>query len=288
MTADFAYSLPDHLKPTLPFMVIVIGQKCNLKCKNCSNFTSLMPQSFYSFDEQLSDLKRISWLANVSLLQIQGGEPFLWERLTDFIIEIRKMGFVNRIQIATNGTQKLPPALKALLLKDKLCSVRISPYPGVSDKLGNRLQSELVESGILVTKHQFANATGDWSDLGGIDFVELSNEEGITNFNECVFKQCLTLEDGVFARCSRGPTAHQIQLFKPFKGDLFEVRAAYEDELLFGKAYLDYVFRPRPMRACNFCNGTKGAPIVAGEQYKKKEWLVAKENVAARQYAQAL
>lgn len=259
-------------KKTIEFMVHIVGQKCNLKCKDCCNFTPLMPQIFYSYENQINNLKKISQCVNIELLQIQGGEPLLWDKLEDFLKDILAMNFVKNIQIATNGTKKPSPSFIKFLKLHNQITIRISPYPGVSDRQGNKLYEELTLERINVGKHPFANASGDWSYLGGPDFKELSPKEGIYNFNNCVFRKCLTLEDGILARCSRGPTAHQVQKFEPYKNDLFSFKKIFKNEYEFTKKFLGYVFNPQPMRACNFCNGTNGEPIVAGKQFRKKEW----------------
>lgn len=257
-------------KKKYPLLVVVVGQKCNLKCSHCSNFTSLMPQIHYDYKKQIDDLTLISKVAHFDTFQIQGGEIFQWDLLPNFILEVRNLNFVNKIQIATNGAVQLSDQLNEVLKNDPNIIVRISPYPQVTDKLGKRLARQLESNKINFYLHNFGNRNDNWADLGGPFFEELDNKVGENNYQSCAFKGCLTLEDGILARCSRGPTAHQVQNFTPYKDDLFKVRKIHK--LNFFKNLIRYLDNPQPMRACNFCNGTNGKIIQAGAQYKKKEW----------------
>lgn len=61
------------------FLVLVVGQACSLKCKNCANFAPYAPKEMlhYSF----ADIQRsltVIWnaLGGIQKVQIQGGEPF--------------------------------------------------------------------------------------------------------------------------------------------------------------------------------------------------------------------
>ena len=85
---------------------------CNLSCPFCHNaslVTHFSECERISEDEVLSFLeKRKGLLDGVC---ITGGEPLLQEDLADFIIKIRKMGFL--IKLDTNGT--LPEKLDSLI-----------------------------------------------------------------------------------------------------------------------------------------------------------------------------
>ena len=256
-------------------LILVVGQKCNLKCKNCSNFTPLLPQVFYNFDTIVDDLQKISSIAKINLLQIQGGEVFAWDKLVSLLIVLRQLDFVRTIQLATNGTYPLNLELKEFILKDKDTRIRISHYPNVNTKLSNRLSETCDKYGVPYFKHTFSNGNDTWSDLGDLDYAETSDIKGEETFNSCNFRGCLTLEDGVLGRCSRGTTAHKVQFFTPKAKDLFDIRSEFKTTRDFSRAYLEYIFNPKPMRACNFCKSTKGDNIMAGQQYTRKEYLDA-------------
>ena len=65
--------------PTLPNLVFITNQKCNLKCKNCANFSPYLSQilRYYKANDLIKDLKTITKFMNISNLQIQGGEFFI-------------------------------------------------------------------------------------------------------------------------------------------------------------------------------------------------------------------
>lgn len=82
-------------------------------------------------------------------------------------------------------------------------------------------------------------------------------------FQQCGFKDCLTLERGELSHCSRGPNAYIIQGFERMPHDFVRVDASLDDI----KAY---VRNARFMTACRYCWGTDRAiKVTAGEQGKR-------------------
>ena len=65
--------------PTLPNLVFITNQKCNLKCKNCANFSPYLSQilPYYKANDLIKDLKTITKYMNIWQLQLQGGEFFV-------------------------------------------------------------------------------------------------------------------------------------------------------------------------------------------------------------------
>ena len=63
----------------IPFLVVVTGQKCTLKCKNCANFCPYhSPElDFYDVNLIIKDLKNIiKRIKSLGSIQIQGGGFF--------------------------------------------------------------------------------------------------------------------------------------------------------------------------------------------------------------------
>lgn len=65
-------------------LVLVVGQACNYRCRDCANFCPISPKEYkrYSLESMTSSLKSIFENVNyIETLQIQGGEPFIYSDL---------------------------------------------------------------------------------------------------------------------------------------------------------------------------------------------------------------
>lgn len=90
----------------LDFLVVVTGQACSLKCKNCGNFSPYISREvpFYKYSNIIRDMEVI--LRNIKHLQecqLQGGEFFLHKdaiKILKYLISNRK---ISKIIIASNG-----------------------------------------------------------------------------------------------------------------------------------------------------------------------------------------
>lgn len=77
------------------FMVLSVGQACNYKCKNCGNFAPFAPAEFmrYKFEDITQSMNQIlESVDNIRILQIQGGEPFLYSDLGRLVKHLRSLG----------------------------------------------------------------------------------------------------------------------------------------------------------------------------------------------------
>lgn len=94
---------------------VIFVSRCNFRCPYCHNAElvlneikkDILPQEFLLFLE-----KKKKWLDGVC---ITGGEPTLHKGLVDFAREVKKMGFL--VKIDTNGTN---PSMIEKLLKERL------------------------------------------------------------------------------------------------------------------------------------------------------------------------
>ena len=61
-------------------LVVITGQKCSLRCKNCANFSPFHSKEldFYDINKIISDIDKISKrIKSFKHIQIQGGDCFL-------------------------------------------------------------------------------------------------------------------------------------------------------------------------------------------------------------------
>ena len=232
----------------IPFLVVVVGRKCTLKCKNCSNLIPYSPPDMMSYDYKqiLADLLVITQVADVNIIQFQGGEPFVYPNLSELLKFALDSNAISQVRIATNGT--VFPNVGLELLANPKLEVRISNYPIVTKK-AHELENFLNENGIANRRHDFASGVGLWNDLGDVD-VEPSKGDISEIFAGCGKSHCLTLENGLIGHCSRCICAPSIQKFQPKEGDYLTIRGERFKERLF-----DYVTYPKAMEACRYCNG---------------------------------
>lgn len=89
-------------KIKLPFLVLWVGTKCNLRCKDCVNLIPYTEQKSYDFESSINDFKMLTQIADIESLQIQGGEPFTHPKIDEFLYKIGSRG----------GEFSLPMALR--------------------------------------------------------------------------------------------------------------------------------------------------------------------------------
>lgn len=253
--------------------VIVVGQACNLKCINCSNFCpiSLPETKSYPVENIIESLEILFQNCHKIIhLQIQGGEPFIYRDLIKLMDYLRTQKKILRIDIATNGM--LIPSKEVLntIKKDNRVSVRISDY-----KMSHKpieLKRILDVMGIPNYYYEFMGNKGVWRDLGGAYDPPVDDKEKEEHFKTCAFNTCLTLENGELTYCSRATNAYKIQKFERQPEDFLAVNHSRD----FKHKLKEFVRKPHPMEACRYCNGTvKGKAIKPAIQpstmYCKKE-----------------
>lgn len=151
-------------KEQLPFLVVITGTACSLKCRDCANFIPYAPLDTRHYP--LGDLKAniakvLSAVDEITSLQVQGGEPFLYKELDallDYLIAQKK---IKSIVIATNGT--IIPSWSILpYLQNKKVEVRISDYGNiVKDNLPQLVQF-LKDKHVSHRVYEFAYSNSKW------------------------------------------------------------------------------------------------------------------------------
>lgn len=150
-------------------IVLVVGQACNLKCRDCGNFCPIsVPETkSYNIENVISDLALVlNNVGKIGYLQIQGGEPFIYKDLDKLLMYVIKHKKIGHVEIATNGTVIPKDSVIEAMRKKTNLVVRISDYG-----LGNpeRLKNVLDANGIKNTLYEFAGGKGTWRKLGGGD-----------------------------------------------------------------------------------------------------------------------
>lgn len=256
------------------FLTLTVGQACNLRCESCGNFAPFAPRETLRYDAEtlLRSLRTITERADIRLLQIQGGEPFLYPELPRILEFVRHCPGIAACLIATNGSRIPSADVERELRQDSRFLVRISHYP-VTCGSGEQVKVWLEERGIRCENYHFISADDRWYDLGtemvrGSQADSREKERGRERFENCLFHDCLTLENGLLGRCSRAVIASRVQGFSAGEGDFLPVSDSPE----FLKQLEDYIHHPRYMEACCHCNGTKDSRrIEVAVQLPKKK-----------------
>ena len=252
-------------KFALDFMVLHVGQMCNLRCKDCCNFVPYAPPESrrYPVEKIISDLETVfTVVGRIDRLQIQGGEPLIYSDLAKLLGYLGACREIVNIWIATNG-MKVPDDELLHICSINNVAIRISDYP---QNRGN-LEAFVLKARahrVTVNIYEFSTEESLWQDLGNINEVTRTVDNQIVQerFKNCEFRGCLTLADGEFHRCGRGVNASKVLGFKPAPGDLVEVR----DNPNFRNDFITYVAYPQFETACRYCNGTLGSKKIPAAQ----------------------
>lgn len=288
-------------------IVLIVGQNCTLKCKNCANFSPYLANKlpFYNAEEIIADLHAITNEAKLEHLQVQGGEFFLHPQSEQILDSIISNDRILNVTIATNATIIPKDSILQKIKDSKKIMIRMSNYGLVNEKTAKRLESKLKELEIPNMIYNFALNTSFWAKCGEPNMKKLSTKEMLYYFNQCFFgKYCLTMENGFITRCSRATIAHLVQGFNLNKndglflnigmkrefstyGNLDSINATHgggvnsmlESKIPFSFKNLEsFLKNYKPITACYYCYGTAGEQIIAGEQFSKKELQQIKES----------
>jgi hypothetical protein len=260
----FIKTFPANKSLSLERLVIVTGQACTLRCRDCGNFAPFAPEAMKSYlwedlrEDVLIVFKEIEKIEKVI---IQGGEPFLYKKLTDLIYLIYEARKTENIQIDTNGTL-VPSSDLIECIKQCKVIVRISDYAISSpEKKDNqeKIINILSENEIPYKIYQFGSGNSTWFDSGTGLACDKSDQAAKARFESCSFNVCLTLENGKIGYCSRSIIAEIVQEIKTKQGDYVIVR---NNKNLKEELY-NYVNKKKYMEACKYCYGTFGRPTIS-------------------------
>jgi organic radical activating enzyme len=203
-------TLLKHKGLIIPSMELIITEKCNLNCLNC---TSLMPYYINpqnkSNEELIKDIS--SFLDSIDFvfqIKLLGGEPFLnrdFAKLIDYLCNEKK--YKNKfeiIRITTNGTVKpSEKVIKSMRKNKSRIMVDVSNYGNINKKIIKTLEKNKI-SYVIPTNI-------DWISIGKIEKQNrnlnlLKDIYSICELN----KWCNVLLDGKYFLCE--PQAHGTKL----------------------------------------------------------------------------
>ena len=191
-------------------LVVVLGTKCSLRCRDCNNLMShFRPQSDLRTEVIISSLKKMMGIIkSLGRLELIGGEPFLAGNLKEVLSSVLTLKKVEAIELTTNATI-LPKDEIIPLLRNERVTVRISDYGTLVDK--SRMIACLEEKQV---KYEVLDL-GKWIAPGGTEKRNRTSAEIKELYNRCVPGYlCKTLyEDKLFA-CARAASLYTLGYMK--------------------------------------------------------------------------
>ncbi len=257
------------------FLVLWVGTRCTLKCKDCCNLIPYVKQESYTFDEIVLNLEYVTKDIEIELLQIQGGEPFTHSKI-DKIIEICALNpKIHRIEIASNGTiYPSEKAVKIIRRYEEKVSIRFSDYVCGKERRANIIRMLKNEYGINVKEYEFMFDTGEWFDLGNIDEKkELVCDKRERTYYKCPNKSCWTLSKNIFAGCGRMISYLMLKEDEKINGNnIIDINVLKQQNKPFIIEFQKFEerYRTAASELCGYCKIGKDL-IPAGIQLTKEE-----------------
>ena len=262
-----SYYFTHRYKNYLPFLVISVGQACNLKCKNCGNFAPYAPANHKRYDlwKILECIETIIHAVGyIGGVQIQGGEPFLYSDLNKLLLSLGQNPRVGSICIATNGSfngynKAVLSTIKKYRIGVRISDYKIEGYENAQKEFANTLN----HAGIRYAYYEFTGDDSFWLFCGDQNTKKETGDSIVEErFRNCAFNDCYTLENGILVRCSRAYNATFVQKFALQERDFIDI--LHESNLK--ERLPQYLKQPEFMEACRYCYGTSGEKCRAGEQ----------------------
>lgn len=226
-------------------LVVVLGNKCSLRCKDCNNLMPYFkPQIDLEVQEILQSLKVLTTKAATILkCELIGGEPFLSANLDAVLEFLLTRENVYQIEITTNGTI-LPKKNQVPLLQNKKVKVRISDYGTLVDKqkIVSYLEEQYIQYEILAAER--------WIAAGGVDKRGRDIGELQKVYSNChVGQECKTLYANKLFACARAASLYALGYMK--EQEYIEIReqtSVQEIKEFLLKTYSE---------ACDYCDRTE-------------------------------
>ncbi len=196
LCVNYQFKAPYGTK-ILPYLELVITEKCSLKCKNCANLMQYYKNPAHeNFKRQMKALENlIKCYDQINILRLIGGEPLLNRQLCAYIKKIFGSKLKNKIkavEIITNGTI-MPDKRLVSLIKKHHIFFTVSSYDVKTGKFNAIIKQSLKD------RYFLSVASGDWIKCGTIK--DRGKKMAVLNFIHCFIKNLNTVKNGRFYVC---------------------------------------------------------------------------------------
>lgn len=244
------------MKESIRFLVLWVGTKCTLRCRNCCNLIPYAKPMSYDAQKVIAHLAYITKDIVVEKLQIQGGEPFTHPQLDEIILSCVQNLNIKKIEIASNGT--VFPKEKTLEIlreyKDKIV-LRLSKYECVVSRQ-NDVNIYLQKAGIKAEYYDFMFNNGLWFDSGDINQNYNADQQEVKEiYRTCSNRSCWVLADDYLAICGKIINLYEIKGGKLDENNIINVSALVEHNIPFADSLqeFDRKYREEVPVLCGYC-----------------------------------
>lgn len=244
LCVNYQFTAPYGIK-ILPYLELVITEKCSLKCKNCANLMQYYKNPAHeNLNKQIKALKNIiKCYDQINILRLIGGEPLLNRQICSYIKKIFGSQLKNKIkavEIITNGTAVPDKQLVSLMKKHKIVFT-VSDYKLKASRLDIIVRQSLKEEYFL------AVAAGAWIKCGPIK--DRGEKTAVLNFINCFIKNFNTVKNGRFYICPFAAHALSLQA----------VPSSFDESvnLINNKKILkdlDFLKSKKYLKVCRYCH----------------------------------
>ena len=200
----------------LPYLEFRIADHCNLNCKSCAEFSSLVKKShFPNLQKFTRDFEQLhEFIDDIGAIHILGGEPLLNPEINEYIKLSRRLYPQSLIKIVTNGFLLLNmPDEFFDTLRECNALISISYYFPLENKIEN-IKKFLDAKGISY------NLSDDKPRATFFVNTCLKPKDDATKLTICDYSGCRNLWEGKLANCYKSSS---IKIFnKYFKQNLPE------------------------------------------------------------------
>lgn len=242
--ADIISLLEDGEKVVIPRLVVQLTQKCTLKCKSCNNLMQYYEEPVhFDVEEIIRSLELLmSKVDRVLIMELIGGEPFIYPELKKIIKYLQKKGFADYYEITTNGTVLPSEEIFDELKRLNVC-IRISEYEKSIKK--NNIIEKCKEYNIKY--EELENLS--WIDSKEISERKLNDSEMRTSYSKCPsVRYCKTLSNCKIFCCARAASLYDLCICKDSSN--------YIDLLKCEKNDIRDFYLINKAKACDYCTCT--------------------------------
>lgn len=247
------YFLYAHNKVFFPSESMLPTTVCNLKCRDCLNFTPYIQKHHVA---SLDELKRnvdlfFRAVDYIYLFQITGGEPLLYKDLQELLeyIDLNYRQQIFKLELVTNGTVLPSDELCAYFSNKKIHIVLDDYRMTLPNK--NDVFIQIREKFLKYQVNCLENRVDQWFRIyiPGQDYPEFSEEELIQKFDVCGTPWS-SLREGKIALCNYAMYADTAGICKAPEDEFFDLTHYKESDK---KSLVEFRLRYSAKGYTEFC-----------------------------------
>lgn len=240
----------------LDSLQISVGDKCNLRCKDCTNFIPYMKETKNrTLDSLVEDVdalfKKIDYIRYMPII---GGETLLFEYLEDFVGYLLETysDQIGQLWVYTNGT--LPDRLNGNLLdtlqrNSSKIHFFVSNYTHNNPKLTNQFKKFIERLEIEEISYTYID-NFIWNDTG-VSEMRKREHTDLGNFVSMCSQPCRDYENGKIYYCAIAKYAGKAFGIHDYKNEIEICKLSNKGIVEFVLGYIDSGF----LEICKYCNG---------------------------------